>query len=80
MCAKKFTNKEIKQIARTYIFTKNMTYKKLGEIYKCSDSRISCILKFELVDISRILYLLVCLKANHNKKKARKKFAARNRK
>ena len=33
MSSKKFTAKEIKKIARSYIFGKNMTYKKLAEMY-----------------------------------------------
>ena len=41
MSSKKFTAKEIKKIARSYIFGKNMTYKKLAEMYGCSDSKIS---------------------------------------
>ena len=32
MSSKKFTSKEIKKIARSYIFGKNMTYKKLAEM------------------------------------------------
>ena len=72
MSSKKFTAKEIKKIARTYIFGKNMTYKKLAEMYGCSDSKISYMMNHELLDISRILFILVDKKAQYNKKKARK--------
>ena len=75
MGSKKFTNKEIKKIARTYIFGKNMTYKKLAEMYDCSDSKISYMMNHELLDISRILFILVDKKAQYNKKKARKMLA-----
>ena len=68
----KFTAKEIKKIARSYIFGKNMTYKKLAEMYGCSDSNISFMMNHELLDISRILFILVDKKAQYNKKKARK--------
>ena len=53
---KKFSNKDIKKIARSYIFGKNMTYKKLAEKYGCSDSKISYMMNHELLDISRILF------------------------
>ena len=72
MGSKKFTNKEIKKIARQYIFDKNMTYKKLAEMYDCSDSKISYMMNHDLLDISRILFILVDKKAQHNKKKVRK--------
>ena len=72
---KKFTDKEIKKIARTYIFGKNMTYKKLAEIYGCSDSKISYMMNHDLLDISRILFILVDKKAQYNKKKVRKMLA-----
>ena len=69
---KKFTDKEIKKIARSYIFGKNMTYKKLAEMYGCSDSKISHMMNHELEEISKILFILVEKKAERNKKKARK--------
>ena len=72
---KKFSNKDIKKIARSYIFGKNMTYKKLAEKYGCSDSKISYMMNHELLDISRILFILVDKKAQHNKKKVRKMLA-----
>ena len=72
---KKFSNKDIKKIARSYIFGKNMTYKKLAEKYGCSDSKISYIMNHDLLDISKILFFLVEKKAQHNKKKIRKMLA-----
>lgn len=72
MSSKKFTAKEIKKIARSYIFGKNMTYKKLAEMYDCSDSKISYMMNYDLMDISKILFILVDKKAQHNKKKVRK--------
>ena len=75
MSSKKFTAKEIKKIARSYIFGKNMTYKKLAEMYGCSDSKISFMMNHELLDISRILFILVDKKAQYNKKKIRKMLA-----
>ena len=72
MSSKKFTAKEIKKIARSYIFGKNMTYKKLAEMYGCSDSKISYMMNYDLMDISKILFILVDKKAQHNKKKTRK--------
>ena len=75
MSSNKFTAKEIKKIARSYIFGKNMTYKKLAEMYGCSDSKISFMMNHELLDISRILFILVDKKAQCNKKKARKMLA-----
>lgn len=69
---KKFSNKDIKKIARSYIFGKNMTYKKLAEKYGCSDSKISYMMNHDLLDISKILFFLVEKKAQHNKKKIRK--------
>ena len=75
MSSKKFTAKEIKKIARSYIFGKNMTYKKLAEMHGCSDSKISYMMNHELLDISRILFILVDKKAQYNKKKARKMLA-----
>ena len=75
MSSKKFTAKEIKKIARSYIFGKNMTYKKLAEIYGCSDSKISYMMNHDLLDISRILFILVDKKAQYNRKKARKMLA-----
>ena len=75
MGSKKFTNEDIKKIARRYIFGKNMTYKKLAEMYGCSDSKISFMMNHELLDISRILFILVDKKAQYNKKKVRKMLA-----
>ena len=72
MSSKKFTAKEIKKIARSYIFGKNMTYKKLAEMCGCSDSKISYMMNYDLMDISKILFILVDKKAQHNKKKVRK--------
>ena len=72
MSSKKFTAKEIKKIARSYTFGKNMTYKKLAEMYGCSDSKISYMMNYDLMDISKILFILVDKKAQHNKKKVRK--------
>ena len=72
MGSKKFTDKDIKRIARQYIFGKNMTYKKLAEMYGCSDSKISHMMNYELEEVSKILFTLVEKKAEHNKKKARK--------
>ena len=69
---KSFTDKQIKQIAIKYIFGKDMTYKKLGEMYGCSDSKISYLMNHDLLDISKILFFLVEKKAQHNKKKVRK--------
>ena len=69
---KSFTDKQIKQIARKYIFSKGMTYKKLGEMYGCSDSKISYLMNHDLLDISKILFFLVEKKAQYNKKKVRK--------
>ena len=70
----KFDKKMIKKIAREYIFT-NTSYRKLGEKYKCSSSKISYMMKHDLLDISRILFILVDKKAQYNKKKARKMLA-----
>ena len=75
MSSKKFTAKEIKKIARSYIFGKNMTYKKLAEMYGCSDSKISYMMNHDLLDISKILFILVEKKAHYNKKKVRKMLA-----
>ena len=75
MSSKKFTTKEIKKIARSYIFDKNMTYKKLAEMYGCSDSKISYMMNHDLLDISIIFFILVDKKAQYNKKKARKMLA-----
>ena len=75
MSSKKFTAKEIKKIARSYIFGKNMTYKKLAEMYGCSDSKISYMMNHELLDISRILFILVDKKAQYIKKKVHKMLA-----
>ena len=75
MSSKKFTAKEIKKIARSYIFGKNMTYKKLAEMYGCSDSKISYMMNHELLDISRILFIMIKKKAQYNKKKVRKMLA-----
>ena len=75
MSSKKFTAKEIKKIARSYIFGKNMTYKKLAEMYGCSDSKISYMMNYDLMDISNILFILVDKKAQYNKKKVRKMLA-----
>ena len=72
---KKFSNKDIKKIARSYIFGKNMTYKKLAEKYGCSDSKISYMMNHDLLDISKIPFFLVEKKAQHNKKKIRKMLA-----
>lgn len=72
---KKFTDKEIKKIARKYVFGKNMTYKKLAKMYGCSDSTISFMMNHNLLDISKILFILVDKKAQHNKKKVRKQLA-----
>ena len=72
MSSKKFAAEEIKKIARSYIFGKNMTYKKLAEMYGCSDSKISYMMNHDLLDISRILFILVDKKAQYNKKKVRK--------
>lgn len=72
---KKFSNKDIKKIARSYIFGKNMTYRKLAEKYGCSDSKISYMMNHDLLDISKILFFLVEKKAQHNKKKIRKMLA-----
>ena len=72
---KKFSNKDIKKIARSYIFGKNMTYKKLAEKYGCSDSKISYMMNHDLLDISKILFFLVEKKAQYNKKKIRKMLA-----
>lgn len=72
---KKFSDKDIKKIARKYIFGRNMTYKKLGEMYGCSDSKISYLMNHDLLDVSRILFFLVEKKAQHNKKKVRKQLA-----
>ena len=69
---KSFTDKQIKQIARKYIFGKGMTYKKLAEMYGCSDSKISYLMNHDLLDISKILFFLVEKKAQYNKKKVRK--------
>ena len=69
---KSFTAKQIKQIARKYIFGKGMTYKKLAEMYGCSDSKISYLMNHDLLDISKILFFLVEKKAQYNKKKVRK--------
>ena len=60
MSSKKFTTKEIK---------------KLAEMYGCSDSKISYMMNHDLLDISRILFILVDKKAQYNKKKARKMLA-----
>ena len=75
MSSKKFTAKEIKKITRSHIFGKNMTYKMLAEMYGCSDSKISYMMNHDLLDISRILFILVDKKAQHNKKKVRKMLA-----
>lgn len=66
MSSKKFGPKEIKAIARDYIFGKNMTYKKLAEKYGCSSSTISYMMNYDLLEVSRIYYLLAELKARHN--------------
>ena len=68
MSSKKFTAKEIKKIARSYIFGKNMTYKKLAEMCGCSDSKISYMMNYDLLEYSRILYVLAELKAKAKEK------------
>ena len=50
----KFDKKMIKKIAREYIFT-NTSYRKLGEKYKCSSSKISYMMNYDLLEYSRIL-------------------------
>ena len=74
MSGKKFTDKEIKKIAKAYIFGKDMTYKKLADMYGCSDSKISYMMNHDLLDISKALFTLVNKKAQYNKKKVRKMF------
>ena len=69
----KFDKKMIKKIAREYIFT-NTSYRKLGEKYKCSSSKISDMMNYDLLEYSRILYVLAELKANYNRNRNMKNF------
>lgn len=73
MSSKKFGKKEVTQIAREYIFT-NTTYQKLAEKYDCSSSLISYVLNYDLLEYSRVLYLLADIKASHNQKKNMRKY------
>lgn len=67
---KGFSAKEIKQIAKSYIFSKGMTYKKLGELYNCSGSTISQIMNSDLQKVNKKLYFLAKLKARRNAAKS----------
>ena len=71
--AKKFDKKMVKQIAKEYLFT-NTSYKKLGNKYNCSSSTISYLMNYDLLETSRVLYILVALKAKHAQTKAMKKY------
>lgn len=73
MSSKKFDKVTVKKIAREYIFT-DTTYKKLAQKYGCSDSKISYMMNYDLLEYSRILYVLADLKASHNRKKNMKKW------
>lgn len=69
----KFDKKMIKKIAREYIFT-NTSYRKLSEKYKCSSSKISYMMNYDLLEYSRVLYVLAELKARYNQKQNMKNF------
>lgn len=73
MTAPKFDKAMVKKIAREYVFT-NTTYSKLAKKYGCSSSKISTMMNYEILDYSRILYALVEIKANYNRKKNMKNF------
>lgn len=66
--SKQIDKKLVKKIATEYILTKT-SYRKLGEKYNCSSSKISYMMNYDLLEVSRILYALVELKARHNIKK-----------
>lgn len=66
--SKQIDKKLVRKIATEYIFT-NTTYRKLGEKYGCSSSKISYMMNYDLLEVSRILYGLAELKARHNMKK-----------
>lgn len=71
-----FTDAQVKQIAKEYVFQK-VTYKQLAEKYGCSDSKISHMMNHELQDISKFWFKLVSWKAEHNKKVNLKKFTGK---
>lgn len=71
-----FTDSQIKQIAKEYIFHK-VTYRQLAEKYGCSDSKISHMMKHELQDISKFWFKLVSWKVEHNKKANMKRFTGK---
>lgn len=73
MSIKKFDKATIKKIAREYIFT-DTTYRELAQKYECSDSTISVLMNYDLLDCSRVLYFLADLKATHNRKKNMKRW------
>ena len=70
----KFDRKTILAIAKEYIFKKDMSYRKLAEKYNCSSSKISYMMNYDLLQYSRILYVLADLKAKHNLKQNMKRF------
>ena len=69
----KFNKKMVMKIAKEYIFT-NTTYRKLGEIYNCSSSKISYMMNYDLLEYSRILFVLAELKARYNQNQNMKTF------
>lgn len=69
----KFDKKMVMKIAREYIFT-NTTYRKLGEKYNCSSSKISYMMNYDLLEYSRILFVLAELKARYNQNRNMKFF------
>lgn len=66
--SKQIDKKLVRKIAIEYIFTKT-TYRKLAEKYNCSSSKISYMMNYDLLEVSRILYALAELKARSNMKK-----------
>lgn len=66
--SKQIDKKLVRKIATEYIFTKT-SYRKLGEKYKCSSSKISYMMNYDLLEVSRVLYALAELKARYNMKK-----------
>lgn len=74
MGSKEFTAREIRKIALEYIFSKNSSYKKLAEKYGCSSSKISTMMNYDLLYVSRLLYLLAEIRARYNQKKNMRKY------
>lgn len=74
MSSKEFTARDIRKIALDYIFSKDSSYKKLAEKYDCSSSKISTMMNYDLLYVSRLLYLLAEIRARYNRKKNMRKY------